>query len=87
MRTPMVAGNWKLNGTRASADALAQEVASGAQSLNNVEVLVCPTYIHIPGVQGVIAASNVKLGAQDASIQESGAYTGEVSTAMLQEFG
>ncbi len=86
MRTPMVAGNWKLNGSRESAGSLAQGVVNGAKNITDVDVLVCPVYIHIPEVQSIVADSNVMLGAQDASIEESGAYTGEVSTSMLIEF-
>jgi len=87
MRTPMVAGNWKLNGTKSGSDALAKAVVDGTSGLNNVEVLVCPVYVHIPGVQDVLSGSNVRLGAQNASIEATGAFTGEVSTSMLKEFG
>ncbi len=86
MRMPMVAGNWKLNGTRKSAESLAQNIVGGTQNLNGVEVLICPVYVHIPIVQKIVESSDVKLGAQDASIEEYGAFTGEVSTSMLSEF-
>ncbi|MCB1757034.1 MAG: triose-phosphate isomerase, partial [Gammaproteobacteria bacterium] len=86
MRTPMVAGNWKLNGTRASAVSLAADIVKGVQG-DQVEVLVCPVYVHIPEVQTALQGSAVKLGAQDAASQGEGAYTGEVSAAMLAEFG
>ncbi len=85
MRTPMVAGNWKLNGSRESAALLANDIVAGSPNAA-VEVLICPVYLHIPLVQEIVSDSNVILGAQDASVQESGAFTGEVSTSMLSEF-
>lgn len=86
MRTPMVAGNWKLNGTRESAVTLATDIMKGVEG-DSVEVLVCPVYVHIPDVKTAIQGSGIKLGAQDAAIQESGAFTGEVSAQMLSEYG
>lgn len=87
MRKPMVAGNWKLNGSQSSVTTLAQEIVAGCQELDQVEVLVCPVYVHIPMVQGIVDGKGVALGAQDASIQDTGAFTGEVSSDMLSEFG
>ncbi len=86
MRTPMVAGNWKLNGTKTGSISLAGEIVEGSD-LDGVDVLICPVYLHIPGVQTTLQGSRVKLGAQDAAVQDSGAYTGEVSASMLAEFG
>ncbi|HBR96551.1 MAG TPA: triose-phosphate isomerase [Gammaproteobacteria bacterium] len=86
MRTPIVAGNWKLNGTRESAVKLATEVVAGATDAA-VEVIVCPVYVHLAEVQQMLQEGQVKLGAQDAAAQESGAFTGEVSAPMLAEYG
>ncbi len=85
MRTPMVAGNWKLNGSRESANSLAREVA--ATPVSGVDVIVCPVSLHIAEVAGVLKGTDVKLGAQNACAHEAGAYTGEVSSTMLAEFG
>lgn len=85
MRLPIVAGNWKLNGSRESVRSLASEITS--TSLSNVEIIVCPVALHIADVAAVVADSHVKLGAQNASANESGAYTGEVSSTMLAEYG
>lgn len=85
MRSPLVAGNWKLNGSRASVSTLASEIAEA--SVSGVEVVVCPVSLHIADVAGVIEGTSVKLGAQNASASESGAFTGEVSCSMLAEFG
>lgn len=85
MRSPFVAGNWKLNGSRSSVSSLATEIAGAAPA--GVEIVVCPVGLHIPDVSEAISGSAVKLGAQNASAAESGAYTGEVSSKMLGEYG
>ena len=85
-RRPLIAGNWKLNGSRQSvvelASALCAEPASEA-----VDVLVCPTFVHLHDVLGVVGNSTVHLGAQNCSVNASGAFTGEVAPDMLVEFG
>ncbi len=86
MRTPIVAGNWKLNGSRQSARDLAAGVASGAPA-SGVEVIICPVSVHLADVGASLDGSVVALGAQNASQHESGAYTAEVSSTMLAEFG
>ncbi|MGQ7843997.1 triose-phosphate isomerase [Granulosicoccus sp. 3-233] len=86
MRQPLIAGNWKLNGTRNSVVELASEISAGAASLP-VEVLVCPVVVHLADVLAVVGNSPVHLGAQNCSEARTGAYTGEVSADMLQEFG
>ena len=85
MRLPIVAGNWKLNCSRTSASTLAREIA--ADPISGVEVVICPVTVHIDTVADVLQNTPVKLGAQNAAAQESGAYTGEVSAQMLAEFG
>lgn len=85
-RQPLIAGNWKLNGTRSSAVALAADVARGVTSLP-VDVLVCPVALHIADVSAALAETAVSVGAQNCSEQTSGAYTGEVAAAMLKEYG
>ncbi len=85
-RQSLVAGNWKLNGSRASATALAKEVADGAAALS-CDVLVCPGFAHLADVQATLADSTVALGAQNCSVEPSGAFTGEVAAPMIAEFG
>ncbi len=87
MRKAMVAGNWKLNGSIASASALVSEIAAYLTDVSAVEVVVCPVYVHLHSVLAGIADSRLKLGAQNASDQDSGAFTGEVSAPMLAECG
>lgn len=85
MRSPIVAGNWKLNGSRESAGKLAREVSDSPVA--GVEVIVCPVSVHLSEVGQIVASTEVKLGAQNACAQEAGAFTGEVSTTMLAEYG
>jgi len=87
-RQPMVAGNWKLNGTRASAVALADSVARGlASDPARARCVLCPSFVHLDLVHEALAGSDVALGGQDCSATDEGAYTGEVSAAMLGESG
>lgn len=86
MRTPIVAGNWKMNGSQASIEQLLAGLKAGL-SQGKAEVLVCSPYPYLAQVSGLLEASFISWGAQNASQHESGAYTGEVSVAMLKEFG
>lgn len=87
MRQPFVAGNWKLNGSKQSCQSLIEGIIAGLGQVEKAEVAVCPPFIYIPQVAQAIAGSAVALGGQNACDQESGAYTGEVSSSMLKEFG
>ncbi|WP_395024221.1 triose-phosphate isomerase [Comamonas odontotermitis] len=82
----LIAGNWKMNGSLAANQSLLQEILQGlGQAACDVAVAVPAVYV--PQVQGLLQGSTVHLGAQDVSAHDSGAYTGEVSAAMLREFG
>lgn len=87
MRRKLVAGNWKLNGSKASIETLLKGILAGATNLNRVGVAVCAPYVYLPMTQDLLANSSIALGAQDVSEQDSGAFTGEVSAPMLKEFG
>lgn len=87
MRQPLVAGNWKLNGTKQSIDSLLKGILGGMQDVKKAEVAVCAPYIYIAQVADSLKNSPVTYGAQNVSEYESGAYTGEISAPMLQEFG
>ena len=80
-RTPLVAGNWKMNGRRSMAASLAAEIASAAPA--GVEVLLCPPLVYLDTVADVLRGSTVVLGAQNLDEHEEGAFTGEVSGEML----
>ena len=85
MRTPLIAGNWKMNGSLASNAALLDGVRAGAAGLK-AELAVCVPAPYLAQVQSALAGSGVNWGAQDLSVHDSGAYTGEVSAAMLGDF-
>ncbi len=87
MRTPLVAGNWKMNGSRDSVAGLIQGVTAGVADLEGVEVLVCPPFVYLAQTAAAIGAADVALGAQDVYTEAAGAFTGEISGAMLADSG
>jgi triosephosphate isomerase len=84
MRKPMMAGNWKMNKTIDEAVALATAIKNAVNEVNNVDRVVCPPFIDLPAVQQALAGSNIAVGAQNVHWAASGAFTGEVSAAMLK---
>ena len=86
-RTPMIAGNWKMNLTVAESLALVKEIEDGTQGLSGVEILVAPPFTVLGTVKEAIGSSGILLGAQNMHWEASGAYTGEISGAMLKEAG
>jgi len=89
MRRKMVAGNWKMFGRRASAQALAGDIAAGVTPELSCDVLICPSFVHLEAVRQALGAEpRVLLGGQDLCAQvEDGARTGEISGAMLADVG
>ena len=88
MRTPLLAGNWKLQpGTRKEARKLAEEVARGCRNLSGREVMIAPPFTALCDVARSVEGSAVRVGAQDLYWEKSGAFTGEVSAAMLADAG
>ena len=86
MKKKLIAGNWKMNGGLAANEALAKALLGGL-SVPACNVAVCAPAPYLAQLQVLLANSAIALGAQDVSAHESGAYTGEVSVAMLKEFG
>lgn len=86
MRTPYVAGNWKMNLTREEARVLALGVVAETRDAS-ARVMVAPPFTAIEAVASVVQGSRVELGAQNMGPDVSGAYTGEVSPAMLRDVG
>ena len=86
MRQPMVAGNWKMNGSSDSVKELIEGVKAGVGAAN-AEVVVCPPFVYIASVAAAAAGSDIKLGAQNMCDQDAGAFTGEVSGPMLKDVG
>lgn len=87
MRGYLVAGNWKMNGSQAANDELVAGILANAPASDTVELLVCPPFPYLSAVASQLAGSRIRLGAQNLSEHESGAYTGEVSATMLQDSG
>ncbi|MCI0360532.1 MAG: triose-phosphate isomerase [Planctomycetaceae bacterium] len=87
MRRKFIAGNWKMNTTRAEGVALATAVANGVGTQADVEVAVCPPSVYLAAVGEALAGSAVGLGAQNCYHEAKGAFTGEVSPAMLVDVG
>ena len=87
MRPRIVAGNWKMNTNRKTAEDLARAVVEGVKGLDGVTTILCPPFVYLPAVAGVVAGSGVSLGAQNCHAEMTGAYTGEVSPSMLKDVG
>ncbi len=85
MRRPFIAGNWKMNTSKASAIELAKAIAAGAPQ--GVDVGIAPPFVYIDAVGQTIASSGVLLGAQDSYCEKNGAFTGEISLEMLKDLG
>ena len=92
-RTPLMAGNWKMNLDHLEANHLVQGLAmalsDAGHDYSKCEVLVIPPFTDIRTVQTIVDADDlqIKYGAQDVSIHDNGAYTGEISTEMLTKLG
>ena len=86
MKKKLIAGNWKMNGSLAANQALVSGLLGGLGT-PACQVALCVPSVYIAQMQALLAGSAIDLGAQDLSQHELGAYTGEVSAAMLTEFG
>jgi triosephosphate isomerase len=87
MRGYLVAGNWKMNGSNAASAELVDGIIAGAPESDLVELLVCPPFPYLSAVAERLRGSGVRLGAQNLSQYDSGAYTGEISGSMLRDVG
>ena len=87
MRTPVIAGNWKLFKTIAEATAMVNELKPLVAGVVNVEIVVAPVFTALSRVAESLSGSNVKLAAQDCYWEEEGAYTGEVAPKLLVDAG
>ncbi|MCU7810786.1 MAG: triose-phosphate isomerase [Candidatus Thiodiazotropha sp. (ex Notomyrtea botanica)] len=87
MRRPLVAGNWKMNGSLESVRSLLDGIKHGIGEVKNADVAVCPPFVLIPETEKLLAGSVIGWGGQDLSTESSGAYTGEVAATMLNDFG
>ena len=87
MRRPIVAGNWKMHGSRAENARLIEELLAGAPTQPKATCVVCPPFVYLQEVARLLRDSALSLGAQDVSADAHGAFTGEVSAAMLKDVG
>lgn len=87
MRVKFVAGNWKMNGNRASNEALLQVLVPALAEISGMESAVCPPHVYLAQVQQLLRGSTTALGGQDLCQYGNGAYTGGISAAMLRDCG
>jgi triosephosphate isomerase (TIM) len=87
MRRPLIAGNWKMNLDRAAAVALASAIAERCGAITQADLAVFPPSVYLDAVRVVVAGSRLAYGAQNMYHQPNGAFTGEISAAMLVDLG
>jgi len=87
MRTPLIAGNWKMNNNIVESLDLVKNLIQLTKNSKNVEVLVCSPFTSLYSIKQILKDTNIKLGAQNMHYDESGAYTGEISPSMLKDIG
>lgn len=86
MRRPLIAGNWKMNGTRDSVEALLEGLKHGCERVENAELVVLPPFVFLEQVERALIRTQISWGSQDVCDHDKGAYTGEISASMLQQF-
>lgn len=87
MRIPIIAGNWKMYTTASEAVKLVESLKPLVDSLNGVEIAVCPPFVNLIPVAQALKGTHIRLGCQNMYWEEEGAFTGEVSAKMLKEAG
>lgn len=87
MRKKIVAGNWKMHGSREAANTLLNGIKEGAPHFSTVSIIVFPSFIHLPLAENVLAKNHVAWGGQNLYLGVSGAFTGEISGSMLVDYG
>jgi triosephosphate isomerase len=91
MRKLVVAGNWKMNGSAQQSQELLKGLTEDIKPgmLANCDVLVCPPFVYLESLAGLLGnqSAGINLGAQDLSLHQNGAFTGQISAQMLQDTG
>ena len=87
LRTPLIAGNWKMNKTPAEAAALISELKPMVAECSSSTILLCVPFVDIDAAQKAACGSNINIGAENVHFADHGAYTGEISASMLTEMG
>jgi triosephosphate isomerase len=85
-RRPFMAANWKMNKTAAEAQEFVRQILPGLREVRGVEKVLCPPFTALPALAGLLKGTDVGLGAQNMHWEEKGAFTGEVSGAMVKEW-
>jgi triosephosphate isomerase len=85
-RIPCMAANWKMNKTSAEAEAFVRQILPGLSEISGVECVLCPPATALPALSGLLMNSGIGLGAQNMHWEEKGAFTGELSAAMIKEW-
>ncbi len=86
-RRPIIAGNWKMNGTLEQASSLTRDILTHLHASLQVDVVICPPFTVLQKVGELLRASSISLGAQNVHWESKGAFTGEISAPMLKELG
>lgn len=87
MRRPLIAGNWKMNGSQSESAGLLEGIVQGLNTVKNAEMAVCPPAILVPLAMEKLQGTGITWGGQDLNVNASGAFTGEISGPMLRDFG
>ena len=87
MRTPVIAGNWKMYKNIDEAKSLAIELKNLVSEVRDRQVFICPSFVCLAAVRDIVKDTHIALGAQNVNYEEEGAYTGEVSADMLKSIG
>ena len=87
MRQPLVAANWKMNGSNAENNALLQSLTEQVTPYSHVKIVICPPFLYAQQVVTALEKSHIDCGGQDVSEHPNGAYTGEISATMLMDVG
>ena len=87
MRTPLVAGNWKMNGSCAMAAGLMTDVHAGLAGISGVDVVICPPFVLVPQCSQAADGTSIAVGGQNLDTHEPGAFTGEIAAEMLMDAG
>jgi triosephosphate isomerase len=82
-----IAGNWKMNTSLEEGQALAAALAQQVGSLTDVDVAVAPPFVYLKSISDTLAGSNIGVGSQNMYFEDNGAFTGEISSAMLKDVG
>ncbi len=87
MRRPIIAGNWKMNKTATEAKDLTEKIVHACSNVTHADVVLCPPFTCLWAVQELLRNSSVRLGAQNMHWEQNGAFTGEISPAMVKDAG